>query len=125
MFKVIVAGGRDFADYDLVQYKLDTLLVDRLSVLTTAGDIAVQVVSGTARGADKLGEHYARMNKLHVAQFPANWDLYGKSAGYRRNEEMAEYADALVAFWDGKSRGTMQMINLAKSAGLQVRVVNY
>jgi len=125
MFKVIVAGGRDFADYDLVQYKLDTLLVDRLSVLTTAGDIAVQVVSGTARGADKLGEHYARMNKLHVAQFPANWDLYGKSAGYRRNEEMAEYADALVAFWDGKSRGTMHMINLAKSAGLQVRVVNY
>lgn len=125
MFKVIVAGGRDFADYDLVQYKLDTLLVDRLSVLTTAGDIAVQVVSGTARGADKLGEHYALMNKLHVAQFPANWDLYGKSAGYRRNEEMAEYADALVAFWDGKSRGTKHMINLAKSAGLQVRVVNY
>ena len=125
MFKVIVAGGRDFADYDLVKSKLDNLLVDRLSVLTTAGDIAVQVVSGTARGADKLGEHYARMNKLHVTQFPANWDLYGKSAGYRRNEEMAEYADALVAFWDGKSRGTMHMINLATSAGLQVRVVNY
>ena len=125
MFKVIVAGGRDFADYDLLQYKLDNLLVDRLSVLTAAGDIAVQVVSGTAPGADRLGEHYARMNKLHVVQFPANWDLYGKSAGYRRNEEMADYADALVAFWDGKSRGTKHMIDLANKSGIQVRVVNY
>ena len=116
MFKVIVAGGRDFSDYDLLKSKLDNLLVDR---------DPVEIVSGTARGADKLGEFYAKRTQLAVALFPANWDLYGKSAGYRRNEEMAEYADALVAFWDGKSRGTMHMINLATSAGLQVRVVNY
>jgi hypothetical protein len=116
MFKVIVAGGRDFADYDLLKSKLDNLLVNR---------DPVEIVSGTARGADKLGEFYAKRSQLAVALFPADWDLYGKSAGYKRNAQMADYADALVAFWDGKSRGTMHMINLAKSAGLQVRVVNY
>jgi len=116
MFKVIVAGGRDFADYDLLKSKLDNLLVNR---------DPVEIVSGTARGADKLGEFYAKRSQLAVALFPADWDLYGKSAGYKRNAQMADYADALVAFWDSKSRGTMHMINLAKSAGLQVRVVNY
>jgi len=116
MFKVIVAGGRDFADYDLLKSKLDNLLVNR---------DPVEIVSGTARGADKLGEFYAKRSQLAVALFPADWDLYGKSAGYKRNAQMADDADALVAFWDGKSRGTMHMINLAKSAGLQVRVVNY
>jgi hypothetical protein len=116
MFKVIVAGGRDFSDYDLLKSKLDNLLVDR---------DPVEIVSGTARGADKLGEFYAKRTQLAVALFPANWDLYGKSAGYRRNEEMAEYADALVAFWDGKSRGTKHMIDLANKSGIQVRVVNY
>lgn len=116
MFKVIVAGGRDFADYDLLKSKLDNLLVNRNPV---------EIVSGTARGADKLGEFYAKRSQLAVALFPADWDLYGKSAGYRRNEEMAEYADALVAFWDGKSRGTKHMIDLANKSGIQVRVVNY
>ena len=116
MFKVIVAGGRDFADYDLLKSKLDNLLVNRNPV---------EIVSGTARGADKLGEFYAKRSQLALALFPADWDLYGKSAGFKRNAQMADYADALVAFWDGKSRGTMHMINLAKSAGLQVRVVNY
>jgi len=116
MFKVIIAGGRDFDDYDLVKSKLDNLLVNR---------DPVEIVSGTARGADKLGERYAYKTNLPVARFPANWQLYGKSAGYKRNAQMADYADALVAFWDGKSRGTKHMIDLAKSAGLQVRVVNY
>jgi len=116
MNKIIVAGGRDFSDYDFLKSKLDNLLVDRA---------LVEIVSGTARGADKLGEQYARMNKLHVTQFPANWDLYGKSAGYKRNAKMAEYADALVAFWDGKSRGTKHMIDLANKSGIPVRVVNY
>jgi len=119
MFKVIVAGGRDFADYDLLKSKLDNFLVDRYKYGL------VEIVSGTARGADKLGEFYAKRSQLALALFPADWDLYGKSAGYKRNAQMADYADALVAFWDGKSRGTMHMINLAKSAGLHVRVVNY
>ena len=116
MFKVIVAGGRDFNNYDLLKSKLDILLANRSPI---------EIVSGTARGADKLGELYAKKSKLSLALFPADWEFHGKSAGYKRNAQMADYADALVAFWDGKSRGTMHMINLAKSAGIHVRVVNY
>ena len=119
MFKVIVAGGRDFSDYDLLKSKLDNLLVDR---------DPVEIVSGTAIGADKLGEFYAKRTQLAVALFPADWQpngVFDKSAGYKRNAKMAEYADALVAFWDGKSRGTMHMIDLANKSGIQVRVVNY
>lgn len=83
----------------------------------------VEIVSGAARGADALGERYAAERGLAVKQFPADWDRYGRSAGYRRNAEMAEYADAAVVFWDGKSKGSKHMINLAKEKGLPVRVV--
>ena len=82
-----------------------------------------QIVSGTARGVDQLGEEYAKRNDLAVKKFPADWDRFGKSAGYKRNKQMAEYANALVAFWDGRSRGTKHMIDLAKAAGLSVSVI--
>lgn len=81
-----------------------------------------EVVSGTARGADQLGEMWADIHDIPVKRFPAKWHEFGKSAGYRRNAEMAEYADVLIAIWDGESRGTTHMINLAKKAGLDVRV---
>lgn len=116
MFKVIVAGSRDFNDYELLKPKLDALLQNKDSV---------QIVSGGARGADSLGEQYAKEKSLDLKIFPADWDYYGKSAGFKRNSEMAQYADALVAFWDGKSKGTEHMINLAKRNGLQVRIVNF
>lgn len=64
-----------------------------------------------------MGERYAKERGYAVSEHPADWDRYGKSAGYIRNKEMAEEADALMAFWDGKSRGTMHMINLAKEKG--------
>jgi len=83
------------------------------------------IVSGTAGGADRLGERYAKDHNLECIRMPANWDLHGKSAGYRRNEQMACIADACVCFWDGKSRGTTHMIDLAKKKGLHVRVVRY
>lgn len=88
-------------------------------------------MSGTARGADKLGELYAERVGVHIYRFPADWDTYGKSAGYRRNAEMAKFASGennvgvLIAFWDGKSRGTKHMIDLAKRYGLKVHVVNF
>ena len=118
-FKVIIAGGRTFSDYNLLAEKMDKLLW-HVALATE-----VEIVSGTARGADALGEQYAASAFLKVKRFPAQWDKYGRSAGYKRNEQMAEYADGLVAFWDGKSRGTMHMINIAKAAGLKVRVVRY
>ena len=70
-----------------------------------------EVVSGTANGIDRRGEQWAAKNNIPIKQFPAEWDVYGKSAGYLRNYVMAQYADALIAIWDGKSKGTLNMIN--------------
>jgi len=81
-----------------------------------------EVVSGGAKGVDSFGERWARGWNIPVKQFLADWDAYGKSAGYRRNEVMAEYADCLIAFWDGQSKGTKHMIDLALKHGLIVFV---
>lgn len=85
--------------------------------------IEIEIVSGTANGADKLGEKYANEKGYLLKKFPADWDKYGKSAGFKRNVEMSNYADALIAFWDGKSKGTKHMIDLAKRYELKVKVV--
>lgn len=119
VFRVIVAGGRDFRNYDLLKKKLDYYL----SRVRATHDI--RIVSGLARGADRLGLVYAKENHLPVDQFPAKWNEHGKRAGYLRNAEMANNADALVAFWDGQSKGTKHMIDIAKKKKLKVRVVHY
>lgn len=119
--RIIIAGGRDFADYELVKNTLDKYLKD------IKGEVVI--ISGTARGADQLGERYAKENNLMVKRFPADWDRYGKSAGPIRNDQMAKYASetkgVLFAFWDGKSRGTKNMIETAKWHGLRVYVSGY
>lgn len=115
-FKVIVAGSRDFTDYELLKRKLDVILASKV-------DEGIVVISGTARGADKLGERYAKERGYEISSKPADWDRYGKAAGHRRNAEMADEGDALVAFWDGKSRGTAGMIELAKKKNLLVRTI--
>ena len=76
-----------------------------------------EVVSGGAQGVDTLGEVWAEKHDIPVKQFLAEWDVYGRSAGYRRNEEMGDYADVLLAIWDGKSRGTKHMIDYMKQLG--------
>jgi hypothetical protein len=116
MFKVIVAGGRDFDNYDLLVEKLDALLKNKEEV---------EIVSGNARGADYLGEKYAKEKGYQIKDFPADWEKYKKAAGPIRNKEMSEYADATVCFWDGESRGTKHMIDTSKKKGLPTRVVNY
>lgn len=108
--RTIVAGSRGFSDYGRLVAALD---MREISV----------VLSGTARGADRLGERYASERGIAVERYPAQWDVYGKRAGYLRNQEMAERADALVAFWDGVSPGTRHMIDLARRQGLRVWVV--
>ncbi|MGQ5176980.1 DUF2493 domain-containing protein [Bacillus halotolerans] len=118
MIKVIVAGGRDFNDYELLRRKLDSALRNRQKE-------KIIIVSGKARGADSLGERYAREKGYEISEHPADWDKFGKAAGYIRNKEMAEEADALMAFWDGKSRGTKHMIDLAKKNGLRTSIVYY
>lgn len=118
MFKLIVAGGRDFDNYDLLRQKLDRLLENKQ-------DEGVCIISGRARGADSLGEKYALERGYCVEYYPADWDNLGKRAGIIRNMQMADNADGLVAFWDGVSKGTSHMIDYAKKVGLVVRVVRY
>lgn len=117
MFRVIVAGGRDFNNYAGLAASLDYLLKNI--------NDEIQIVCGMARGADRLGEQYAKERGYKIIYMPADWDIDGRSAGFKRNVKMAEYADALVAFWDGKSPGTKHMIETAKSKGLDIRVKRY
>lgn len=118
-FLVIVAGGRDFQDYNLMKEKLDELF------LNVRKRRNIVIVSGKARGADSLGERYARENDFKVIEFPADWKQYGNGAGPRRNVEMAKVSHALVAFHDGSSRGTAHMIATATKMNLKVRVIHY
>jgi hypothetical protein len=111
--KVIIAGSRTFNDLDTLTKTCDYYLQNQKEI---------EIVSGTAAGADTLGEMYALTRNYPVKRFPAEWKKYGKAAGYLRNEEMAKYADALIAFWDGISKGTGHMIRLAKMYGLKVRI---
>jgi hypothetical protein len=116
--KIIIAGGRDFKNLNLLTKSCDMYLSK-----CQINDI--EIVSGTANGADSLGEEYAKLKGFKCKQFPAEWDKYGKGAGFKRNCEMANYSDALIAFWDGISKGTKHMINTAKKKGIQVKIVNY
>lgn len=116
MFKVIIAGGRDFNNYDLLKRKCDVLLKNKSDI---------EIVSGTANGADKLGERYAKENGYKIKRFPADWDKFQKRAGVIRNQQMAEYANACICFWDNSSKGTKWMIELANEKGLPTRVINY
>ena len=116
MNKVIVAGTRYFNNYDLMCKNLDYFLCNLEDI---------EIVSGTARGADALGEQYANEHNLPIKQFPADWDKYGKRAGYLRNNQMADYADYLVAFWDGKSPGTKHMIQFMTDLKKPVYVVRF
>lgn len=118
MYKVIVAGSREFNDYSLLEREMINFLRGKYPK-------DVEIVSGTARGADKLGEAFAAKKNCNIKCFPADWDKHGKSAGYIRNSEMAKYADACVVFWDGVSRGTKHMIDLAEKEGLDYKVISF
>lgn len=112
--KAIVAGCRDVTDFNLVQTAIDN-----------SGFEITELVSGRATGVDALGERWARENSVKITTFPADWRTHGKAAGPIRNAQMAEYADALIAVWDGVSRGTKNMINEAKKRELNVYVFNF
>ena len=120
MIKVIIAGTRDFDNYELLKQKMDKILAGRVR-----NNEEIIIISGTARGADKLGERYAKEKGYKIERYPANWNKYGKRAGYIRNEQMAKVADACVCFWDEQSKGTKHMIDLAKQYKLVLRVINY
>ena len=124
--RVIIAGSRDFNDYELLKKSAIEIITKK----TMLPDLT-RIISGGARGADTLGERFANEMGLEISRFIPDWDGLGKRAGYVRNAEMAKFAveddndGMLIAFWDGQSRGTKHMIDLAKRYGLEVHVVNY
>lgn len=107
--KTIIAGSREGFTFKDVKEAVDQ-----------CGWSPTVVISGTARGVDTLGERWANENGIPVEKYPADWNTHGKSAGYKRNQLMAEKAEALIALWDGTSKGTSHMIDIATKAGLKV-----
>ena len=124
--RIIIAGSRDFNDYELLKKSAIEIITKK----TMLPDLT-RIISGGARGADTLGERFANEMGLEISRFIPDWEGLGKRAGYVRNAEMAKFASeddsygVLIAFWDGQSRGTKHMIDLAKRYGLEVHVVNY
>ena len=108
MVRVIVAGGRNFIPSE----NDERWLITMLKALE-----ATHVISGCAKGADTFGETIAKKLKLPIMQYPADWNKFGKSAGYKRNIQMADNADALIVFEGGK--GTAMMIDIARKKGLK------
>lgn len=123
--RVIIAGGRKFNDYD----KLKECMNKWKKTLRLKEDDKITVVCGCADGADTLGKKYADEIGWESEMFPANWNLLGKVAGILRNKEMAKFASEkegyLVAFWNGESRGTKNMIDTAIQHGIPVTIYSY
>ena len=115
-YKVIIAGTRTFTNYKKLKESCDKLLANRHPDVT--------IVCGMARGADLLGKRYAEEKGYGVLEYPADWDKFGKYAGRERNNRMGQVANALIAFWDGKSRGTSHMIGVAQRKGIPVRIID-
>lgn len=112
--KLVIAGSRGITDYEVVR-----------SAVIASGywkqhKHSLEIVSGMARGVDSLAVEFARRNGLNLWEFPADWEQYGKSAGYIRNREMGQFCDAVIAIWDGKSPGTKHMIDIADALGKPV-----
>jgi hypothetical protein len=110
--KVIIAGSRRITEYSLVE-----------RAVRESEFQVTEVLSGGARGVDCLGEEWGKRNGVPVRHFPADWEHYGKRAGYLRNEQMADCAEGLIALWDGESPGTGHMIGIAQNMGLRVFVL--
>lgn len=109
--RIIIAGSRNCQNYN-----------ELLKAIAASGFKPNVVISGTARGIDRMAERWAIRHNISVERYPANWEKFGKSAGYIRNAQMIKKAEALIALWDGKSKGTENIINLARKAGLVVYV---
>ena len=120
-FKLVVAGTRSFNDYEMLHDAVFATLVAN----AYWGKFRPEIVSGGAPGADTLAIRYATEASIPFKVFPADWNKYGKSAGPIRNKQMAEYADAAIVFWNGKSRGTQNMIQQMRELGKPVEVVIY
>ncbi len=113
--KIIVAGGRNFNNYKIIDNILSKYINPEVDV----------IVSGDARGADLLGADWGAKHGVPIQHFPAYWDTYGKNAGFIRNAEMGDFADAAICIWDGQSKGTKHMIETMCRLNKPCYVFNY
>lgn len=120
-YKVIIAGGRDFTDYEYMSKVLSKLLFNSSPF---DGD-SITIISGMAKGADTLAIQYADEHQMTKILFPTNWKKYPIIAGFLRNEDMLKIATHVIAFWGGKSSGTKHMIDIAEEKGIPVWIYKY
>ena len=114
--RVVIAGCRDYENYEQAKEFIDICLSN------VRKENEIIIVSGGARGADAIGERYAKENGFAVEKYPADWEKYGKSAGPIRNKQMAEISDYVICFWNEKSKGTKSMIDFAKKLNKPVKI---
>ena len=111
--RIAVIGSRDFNDYD------------QLKMVLNEHDNIELLVSGGAKGADSLGESWAKEKNVPTLIFKPEWDKYGRSAGFKRNQDIVNNSDLVIAFWDGQSRGTKSSIDLCKKLAVDVKIIKY
>ena len=116
MAKIVIAGCRDFTDYE----KASAFITQCLEFL----EESPVILCGGCRGADRLGERYAMEHRLPIEYYPADWKQFGNLAGPMRNETMARICDYVICFWDGRSRGTADMIRRGREHGKQVFIMS-
>jgi len=118
--RIVIAGCRDYTDYDEAKKFLET------SVINQENETAWILLTGKCRGADRLGERFARENGWEIEEYPAAWEKYGRAAGPIRNREMIDACDVVVCFWDGKSKGTASLIAYARKAQkpLNIKIID-
>jgi hypothetical protein len=133
-YRLIIAGGRDFKDYERMKHEVGVFCFDLTQpfpVIISGGQVTKpntfpeRDMPELWYGADWLGLKYAAERELKWKKFPANWNAFGKSAGPLRNEEMAIYSNAAIVFWDGTSKGSADMINKARLHKIELKIVNY
>lgn len=136
--RLIIAGSRDFNDYDLLEKeaddyllsvleKLDDKIYDQYLLTALTGEsfhFLIKIVSGGARGAYRLGEQYAEKRNLAIKRFIPDWNGNGRGAGYIRNEEMAKYASDAIVFILQNSKGSTHMSKTASKYNLRVKEIN-
>ena len=118
-YKLVIAGSRNFHDYPMLVQAVDDHLKDKVK------NREIVIVSGTAEGADQLGEQYAQEKGFHLERYPAAWERFGNAAGPIRNEQMVKAADEVIVFWDGESAGTKNIIASAQAANIPCTVIRF
>ena len=114
-YSIAIVGSRTISDYKIVKTVLDKIFNPQN---------IKQIVSGGAIGVDSLARRYANQNELNLIEFLPEWQKYGKSAGFRRNDDIVYNADCLIAFWDGKSKGTLNSVSTAMKRGIPTLTIN-